>query len=95
MWEASASLARRPGDPWKIANVPASHGRVLVAHVEALVAGVGDHERGYWHTDSVSVHYRCPLTDGEVAQLDAAWCALPAVHTGGNEDRMTREPPWS
>lgn len=88
-------MAREPGRPWAIRNLPASHGRVLVAHVRGMVDGVGDHARGYWHTDSVSVHFRCPLADAELAELPADWLACPAVDTGGNEDRMTTEPPWS
>lgn len=69
-------------------------GAVLVAKARELVAGVGDHAAGFWHTDSVSVHFRCPLTPDELEALDPEWLACPAVHRGGNEDRMTKDPPW-
>jgi hypothetical protein len=93
VWEASASIGSG-GQPYPMRQIGPRLGAVLVAKVHELLADAGDHDAGYWHRDSVSLHFRCPLTAGEISMLDPGWLAAPAVHTGGREDEMTKEPPW-
>lgn len=60
----------------------------------AMLDGVGDDENLWAEAESGRVlHLRRRLRPDEVALLDAAWCALPAVHDGGLEDRITSD--WS
>lgn len=93
VWEASASI-QTPTGPVPLAALFRSQRLLLVDKVRSLVDGIGDPDRGYWHTMSVAVHYRTAMRDDEQALLSAEWCAIPAVDVGGCEDRMTREPPW-
>lgn len=94
MWEVSASIGTREGRPSPVGFLSAQMRQALADHVRAVAAGVGDHDAGYWHTDSVSLHFRWPLTEQEMADLPDGWLACPAVDRGGNEDRMTKECPW-
>jgi len=56
-----------------------------VAH--RLLADVGqDPERADFYPMSFQLR-RC-LTDGELASLDPAWCALPALDEGGTPEEV-------
>jgi len=94
VWEVSVSAGWRAGDPTPIRYITQPTRLLLKVKVQQLAEGVGDHERGFWHTDRWSLHFRWPLTDDEMAQLPDGWLACPAVDRGGREDEMTREPPW-
>lgn len=97
MWEASASIRPLHGQPYPMSIVGQKLGKVLVDKVRQMLDGVGDHAAGFWHTDSVSVHLRVPMTAAEMELLPDGWISCPAVERGGREDVMTKEPPfqWS
>lgn len=95
MWEVSTSLRRAGSGAYPIKLLTPGNGRLLVEKSSELLSGVGDEPAGYWHTDSVSVHIRRPMFQGEMDGLPEGWLACPATHTGGREDQMTKLPPWS
>ena len=91
---STAPRTSRSGQPFPIATLSERLGAMLVEKVRELAAGVGDHAAGFWHTDSVSVHFRWPLLMSEMDALPEGWMASPALDTGGREDEMTKAPPF-
>lgn len=95
MWEASVSIRHRnASQPWPIITLQPHLGGLLVDKCNELLDGVGDRPAGFWHIDSVSVHFRQPMLQSEMDELPEGWLACPAVDTGGSEDRMTKLPPF-
>lgn len=94
MWEASVSVRRQGGSAYPIASLLPNLGRLLVDKNRELLDGVGDAPAGFWHTDSVSVHFRQPMLQSEMMELPEGWLACAAVDRGGREDQMTKTPPF-
>lgn len=80
MWHASVAL-RGPAGPVPTLDVGRKDRRLAQEIARRLVEGVGEGEI-IEHTKGVAFHARRRLTDTELAKLDPAWLAIPAVDMG-------------
>lgn len=86
MWHVSLSLPQATGplltDKWtrQQRNEAARQARRLLTGVGGPVEETGLYPFAY--------HLRRMLTDAEIAGLDAAWCALPAIDAGGTPEEV-------
>jgi hypothetical protein len=73
VWHASVAVLGKHSGQWASSDVRRVH---HVAH--QLLEGVGV---GKWHeeTNERAYHLRRRLSDDELARLDPAWLAIPAV----------------
>ena len=86
MWHVSLSLPQAKGplvtDKWT-----RQERNEAVRQARRLIAGVGGsiEETGLY---PFAYHVRRMLTDDEIAGLDQAWCALPAIDAGGTPEEV-------
>ena len=81
MWHASVSFRRHnwvlvPTAEWTLRTM-----RRAEEIAERALRGVGA-GASRWDTKKVALHFRRSLSDEEIAGLDPAWCAIPAVDMG-------------
>ena len=81
MWHASTALIGRDGMPIDLTRVSIEQMRAMKRIALGMLDGVGGAPL-VWTETRATLHLRRPLTDAEIAGLDPAWVALPAIDMG-------------
>jgi hypothetical protein len=81
VWHASTALIGRDGTPIDLTRVSIEQMRAMKRIALGMLDGVGGAPLVWTETRS-TLHLRRPLTDAEIAGLDPAWVALPAIDMG-------------
>lgn len=81
MWHASAAVLNGSGMPVPVALWKSSVRAVVREALAELLNGVGE-EPSREDSPRTAMHLRRSLTPEEIAGLDPAWLAIPAVDMG-------------
>lgn len=87
MWHVSIALRGFDGRPVETARVVSQVRTDIKRLADRLLAGVGQGPDKF-HRGRIAFHLRRSLTNDELARIDQAWLALPAID-GGTEDEET------
>jgi hypothetical protein len=82
VWHASIALLSKKGSPIPVSEWGREQQRKAASKLRNLLAGVGAGE-DHWGSLDVSCHLRRRLSDRELARIDPAWMAIPAVDLSG------------
>lgn len=81
MWHVSAAVLNEKGQPITFALVQPKVRAAVRELLHELLAGVGE-EPSRLESPRATMHLRRSLTPAEIAGLDPAWLAIPAVDMG-------------
>lgn len=80
MWHASVAVMDE-GQPVPPLATTDAEARAAATQCAAMLAGVGM-EPSRFEPKDIAFHLRRSLSDAEIARLDPAWLAIPAVDMG-------------